>query len=73
MSEARSIFTGGGRKSSVHSVDPLATAGAETPFSARPELMNLFNMCCHAYLYLLTFTYMLLTKRALMFVDCEWR
>ena len=73
MSEARAAFKGGGRKPSMRpSVDSLA-AGAETPFSAPPEWMNLFNMCCHAYLYLLTFTYMLLTKRALEPFDCEWR
>ena len=74
MSEARSAFKGGGRKPSMRpSVDSLAAAGAETPFSAQPEWMNLFNMCCHAYLYLLTFTYMLFTKRALEPFDCEWR
>ena len=69
----RMSMKGDNRKASMQSRDSIATNGAEVQFSAQPEWMHLYNMCCHAYLYLLNFSYMLITKRALMFVDCEWR
>ena len=53
------------------SVADVANASSEE-FNAQPEWMHLFNMCCHAYLYMLNFSYMLITKRALMFLDCKW-
>ena len=60
------------RRSSTPS-EATSLAAASDGRSHQPEWMHLFNMCCHAYLYMLNFSYMLITKRALMFIDCEWR
>ena len=38
----------------------------------QPEWVHLYNMCLHAFLYMLNFSYMLITKRALQFLDCKW-
>ena len=61
------------KRGSTASRDSVAdVANAQDDFNAQPEWMHLFNMCCHAYLYMLNFSYMLITKRALMFLDCKW-
>ena len=72
-------FRGGKRGVRLHRRRSSTPSEASSPAAAsdgrshQPEWMHLFNMCCHAYLYMLNFSYMLITKRALMFIDCEWR